>query len=429
MSNIVKSNLSQENIFLETADRIAAKICRDAIWADDRCNWVGDSKEYVNFQTRLVHRALDPSIYAGTSGISLFLSRIFQVTHDRIFRLTAEGSILQALSKLDRINEKSYFSFYSGALGVLWAAIEVGEIINNQQIIDRAKIVLKQCFDLPINEHMLDLISGSASAIPTFLNLYRRLSDDSFLQLAVLHGERLLKCKVVAESGWSWSTMSSQEVTNNLCGFGHGAAGIGLACLELYSVTHDRRFYEAAKQAFKYEQHWIDKSKGNYPDFRVYPQFSANQNRPLNYMTAWCHGAPGIGLSRTRAYALCQEDDFYQEAAMTIQTTITEILHAVKNARYSFCLCHGIGGNSTLLLYASHVFRNSDYLKVAKDAGRVGAERFWNERLPWICGVPDGEETPNLMLGTSGIGFFYLNLYNLSILPPVLIPSQQDLIP
>ena len=27
--------------FLEVADRIGNRLCRDAIWSDDRCNWLG----------------------------------------------------------------------------------------------------------------------------------------------------------------------------------------------------------------------------------------------------------------------------------------------------------------------------------------------------------------------------------------------------
>jgi len=37
------------------------------------------------------------------------------------------------------------------------------------------------------------------------------------------------------------------------------------------------------------------------------------------------------------------------------------------------------------------------------------------------CGVVSGGETPNLMLGTAGIGYFYLRLYDSSAVPSVLL--------
>jgi hypothetical protein len=42
--------------------------------------------------------------------------------------------------------------------------------------------------------------------------------------------------------------------------------------------------------------------------------------------------------------------------------------------------------------------------------GEQGIEQIERQDLRWPCGVTDGDETPNLMLGTAGIGYFYLRL-------------------
>jgi lantibiotic modifying enzyme len=44
--------------------------------------------------------------------------------------------------------------------------------------------------------------------------------------------------------------------------------------------------------------------------------------------------------------------------------------------------------------------------------------------LQWPCGAPGGAETPNLMLGLAGIGYFYLRLYD-----PIHTPSLLMVIP
>ena len=46
---------------------------------------------------------------------------------------------------------------------------------------------------------------------------------------------------------------------------------------------------------------------------------------------------------------------------------------------------------------------------------------FHQNRNPWPCGVMSGGETPNLMLGTAGIGYFYLRLYDAAAVPSVLL--------
>ena len=53
--------------------------------------------------------------------------------------------------------------------------------------------------------------------------------------------------------------------------------------------------------------------------------------------------------------------------------------------------------------------------------GDRGIQAVHLNRNPWPCGVVSGGETPNLMLGTAGIGYFYLRLYDSAAVPSVLM--------
>jgi lantibiotic biosynthesis protein len=53
-----------------------------------------------------------------------------------------------------------------------------------------------------------------------------------------------------------------------------------------------------------------------------------------------------------------------------------------------------------------------------------GVKKYENPGLPWPCGVHSGE-TPGLMLGLAGIGYFYLRLTNASKIPSVAILTPQ----
>jgi len=53
--------------------------------------------------------------------------------------------------------------------------------------------------------------------------------------------------------------------------------------------------------------------------------------------------------------------------------------------------------------------------------GDRGIQSVYRHRNPWPCGVVSGGETPNLMLGTAGIGYFYLRLYDSGAVPSVLL--------
>jgi lantibiotic modifying enzyme len=87
-----------------------------------------------------------------------------------------------------------------------------------------------------------------------------------------------------------------------------------------------------------------------------------------------------------------------------------------------FCLCHGVAGNASQLVYASQVLGEERWIAAAETSAMQGAERFERSGAPWICGLATkGNEVPGLMLGLAGIGYFYLWLADPERTPSVLI--------
>src|SRR5829696_307529 len=87
--------------FLEAANYLGALISRDALWAGDRCNWLGPSMEYTGNSWGPLHRAYGPDLYSGTSGIALFLSHLYAATEEKVYRLVARGALRQCLSRVN----------------------------------------------------------------------------------------------------------------------------------------------------------------------------------------------------------------------------------------------------------------------------------------------------------------------------------------
>ncbi|HWW62310.1 MAG TPA: hypothetical protein VN181_13140, partial [Thermoanaerobaculia bacterium] len=65
-----------EATFVDTAFDIGAQLCRDAIWSNNACNWLGDSMDPVLGEWRVVHRSFGADFYSGTSGVAMFLARL-----------------------------------------------------------------------------------------------------------------------------------------------------------------------------------------------------------------------------------------------------------------------------------------------------------------------------------------------------------------
>jgi type 2 lantibiotic biosynthesis protein LanM len=381
--------------FLDTADRIGARLCRDALWSGGRCNWFGT---YWAEDGETVHRTLGPNVYSGTSGIALFLGHLFQATGEKIFRITAEGAMRQAIS---RRNSEDGPGFYSGASGIALASVRVGEIADNSGFIEEGLAIAGS--SVPRAE-FLDVVNGSAGAIPVFLHLHRKLGGDAWLELAIRHGDALVDAANKADSGWSWATIGDGSLTD-LTGFSHGAAGIAWALLELFHETREDKFRAAAEEGFRYERSCFDSELENWPDFRE--PGGPYLDPPPRFLTAWCHGAPGIGLSRLRAWQILGGEVYREEAETAIRTTLKSF-----GDEESYCLCHGHAGNAELLLSASEVLGKPEYQEAAVRIGVEGAERIEGAGLPWHSGGPTEDETPDLMLGLAGIGYFYLRLYD-----------------
>ena len=410
--------MNQRNqIFLQAADNIGAKLCRDALWAGKRCNWLGDSMEVVDRAWQVVHRTFGPDLYSGTSGIALFLTRVFDLTGEKLFRITAEGGLQHALSKLDVFGPAARIGFYSGLTGIAYVLLEAGEIFDNKSFTEKALQITEELAEDDLSQQGFDVLSGCAGAIPVLLDIHRRYQKEHLIELADRCGQHLLNAVRKTEHGWSWNTLNTPPELNqnDLTGFSHGTAGIAWALLELHHKTGEEKYRAAAEEAFRYEQHWFNAEQGNWPDFRSLDGSAEGGSNAPGYMSAWCHGAPGIGLSRVRAYELSGDGARRAEAEIAINTTLNTL------ANNNFSLCHGTGGNADLLVYGSRVFDNADYAAAVESVGRQAISQYQETNTPWPCGVQGGRETPNLMLGLAGIGYFYLRLYDAKRVPSIVI--------
>jgi lantibiotic biosynthesis protein len=237
-------------------------------------------------------------------------------------------------------------------------------------------------------------------------------------------GEQLIESARPRDHGCSWRTIEMPMV-DDLTGFSHGASGIALALLELAAVTHDARFRDTAVAGFDYERQHFNAEQENWPDFRIFDDELPGTQRTPSYLTAWCHGAPGIGLTRLRGYEITRDPTMRREAEAALRTT-ARVIRDTAGTSASYALCHGIFGNSEVLLHAAAAFNDESYRRVAETVALKAAERYLDDDGACPCGVPGGGETPNLMLGLAGIGYHNLRLDDLLQNPPILLVSGKS---
>jgi lantibiotic biosynthesis protein len=355
----------------------------------------------------------------------LFLAELYAASGTSEARHTALGAMLQALSSADTLPLKSRLGLYTGSLGIVFAAARVGTLLGEQELRDRAAQLLHKCVHERQQEREFDLLSGDAGAIVACLLLREMLDDASLLDLAVWLGDELLQNADNAGTGSSWRSPGLPD-RHNLTGFSHGTAGIGYALLELFHGTGDVKYRAAAERAFAYERSWFNAEQGNWPDLRGEGKQRKRHPLPLAFATYWCHGAPGIGMARLRAYELLNDATCKDEARVALHTTYTQLKATLHAGNGNFSLCHGLTGSAEVLLYGRQVLGQewTDTSMLALEVAEAGIDASKRRGGAWSCGITMGE-TPGLLLGLAGIGHFYLRLHNPAI-PSVLLLRGED---
>jgi lantibiotic biosynthesis protein len=409
--------------FLLAADRIGCRLCRDAIWSDGRCNWLGWAMEPRAGQWVTAFRAAGTNLYDGASGIGIFLARLACLTGDPIFRATAEAALSQALTTVDSLVESGEYGFYSGLSGIGSACRDAGRASGHEALAARGEAALRAAARITPNRQRIDVINGSAGLIPILIESAVGEWQDELIASAIRHGEELLDLAKRSERGWSWDTLGLPNEPH-LLGFAHGVSGIACALAALAKATDRPDFLNGAREALRYERAHFRAAEGNWPDLRSFSQPVPGGEPPC--MVAWCHGAPGIGMARLNLHRLLPEEpEILAEAETAIRTTAATLDTASIQRLGNFSLCHGASGNADLLIIASDLLDRPELRSRAEAVGIRGIEQFEDRGSPWPCGVPAAGETPNLMLGLAGIGYFLLRLYDPENIPPVLLPGLR----
>ena len=405
---------------LATADRIAHQICMGAVWSEGRCNWTG---AMVDAAANTNYGALDPSVYSGTSGVALFLAELHAVTGDSEVRATSLGAIRQALSRLDGIAPAARLGLFTGWTGIALAAARVGTLLREEELMLHARHLVHQTMAKCQGLRQFDVISGAAGAIVALLALQEFSPTSSLMEYCVRLGDELLEAADKTGGYWSWQAVNAPR-DRNLMGFSHGTAGVGYALLELFHASGDVRYRRAAELAFQYERHWFDAEARNWPDLRGRRSARRRERHVFPSSTYWCHGAPGIALSRLRAYELTRDEVCKAEAITALETTRGVTEQAVHSGSMGFSLCHGLAGNAEVLETGERVLGEEapGGSQVAAEVAAVGVERHGASGL-WPSGTVG--PTPSLMLGLAGIGHFYLRLVHPAT-PSILLVHPKN---
>ncbi|MCR6097295.1 type 2 lantipeptide synthetase LanM [Salipaludibacillus agaradhaerens] len=246
------------------------------------------------------------------------------------------------------------------------------------ELTDKITVLIEQ-------DKEFDIIGGAAGAITVLISCYDWTRDDVFLKTAAQCSEHIMNNAVdINQNEISWIGVAEQPLT----GYSHGNAGIIYSLSLLNNYLKDETISKVIMKGMNYENNQM--IQDNWIDRRKPVEEAAT--------SAWCHGSPGILLSRL-GLAGSHENKISQQAESDMNMARDNIFYDGFGREHS--LCHGDIGNAAILIAYGRETNQPDVVEMAQnlmlESLQIGEEKGYK------CGVGREVETPNLMVGMAGI--------------------------
>ncbi len=231
------------------------------------------------------------------------------------------------------------------------------------------------------NEISKDVIGGLAGCVIMLSNIYQ-----------IEKSEELKAC--IAKYTKSLYTYTKEEKTM-WTGFAHGLSGFALAFFKSGKILDSKEYCIHSLQLIEKENEYYLSEQNNWRDLR-------SEEKSAEWF--WCHGAPGILM--TRAYMLDLTEEV-EERSM-IEKFFYDSIDSFKNniELNNQSLCHGTLGNVTI---AKFLAKKIEDKKLGEYADAVYKETIAKMTKDGVTyGIPGVIGLSSFMLGISGIGYAIL---------------------
>lgn len=404
--SIIDSNTFR-NMLVAEAEKIGKKLINLAYISKKDITWISLT---VGAQGLLSISPLGMDLYSGLPGIMLFFGYLGKITGEKRYYNIVK-KILYSIKYQINANKVLIDSIgaFSGWGGIIYSLIHISKIMNDESVVQFILNNLNDVSNLITKDTAFDIIGGSAGCIINLISLYEITKSVQILDMAIACGNHLIKNAKSMKKGIGWLVPIGGYKA--LAGFSHGSGGISYALYKLSAVTKISNFEQYAFDSLIYERSLFNKKAENWIDLRQ----SDLESKDYKFLTAWCHGAVGIGMSRLGILEIKKnEKTIEDEINIALRTTIN----------YGFgnnhSLCHGDMGNIDFILKVMEIIKDKE---LCKQTEQFKKKIYYHiKQYGYISGLPARTlETVGLMLGISGIGYGLLRMAHPDLLPSILL--------
>lgn len=328
-------------------------------------------------------RVQDYSLYTGALGTALLLFKAYQVTNNKS-DLALSSEIIKACDIASRGSKN--VTFICGRSGVCALGAVVAKQAGNEQLLDHYLTEFKQIrlpTDLPY-----ELLYGRAGFLwsCSFLNKHigeGTISNSTMREIVtdiMKAGRKLGKGRCPLMYEWHGK---------KYWGAAHGLAGILHVLMDMELTTDEQ---EDVKAVLRYM------IRGRFPSGN-YPSSEGSESDRLVH---WCHGAPGLALTLSKAAQVFGDKDLVQAAVDAAEVVWNRGL--LKRVG----ICHGISGNTYVFLALYRLTGHAEYLYRAKAFACFLQDRA--QRLIAEGFMHGGDRPYSLFEGLGGMAYLFLDM-------------------
>jgi len=320
-----------------------------------------------------------------------------------------------------------------GAAGILFAMDQCARLSGTATLHARAEQLARLWVSGPRLEALLqptqqfDYLNGAAGLLLVLLSLAGEpQARQQFLTDARRCGDYLLRHARKNGQGLVWTEASS----HGLSGLSHGGSGFAVALAALYRATGHHPYREAAFAALAHESTLFDPAEGNWRDVRSYT--GADPGSVQRWGCSWCHGAPGIALSRAFMLRLLAGDlsgneqaqlsDDLEVAVKTTRRVLTDLEAPVIDD-----LCCGTVGRLDILLECGRLAGRPEWVESALQLAQQRLDRWRHITRPqyWFTDRPMAGTDLSLFKGIASLAYLQARLESPESVPCLLLPTPD----
>ncbi|PER51758.1 hypothetical protein COL26_18925 [Bacillus thuringiensis] len=331
-------------------------------------------------------KAMNEGLYGGKLGYAFLTFCLYLITKKEKYKTITDDLVFRSLSTDDEFKNETSIGVFSGTSSALYMLYLLYKERKEKIYLIKAKeIIRKIMLKLDKKNYIIcDIIDG-ISGILIILSHFGKLHPDDEAIIQDIE-------KLIALLKENKIQIDSDKVSwdRKLTGFSHGNSGIVYALIATLNHVENPKIDAVIEQALNYETSQI--FEGGWKDNR-----STKSDGDFN---SWCHGSPGILLSRMALPKKYQNELTKADEALAYQNT--------KNIKHnSIGLCHGIIGNYLIQYkYAQHISNKKEIENTKENINRIVSDLLNLEDLNKQISSMSIDKS--LMTGISGVLYSYL---------------------